>query len=123
MKQSFSDLNELLDTAHNQPNSSNFVPSYFIGEQMRTTDVNSTKKREANEEFDVFISSHNKTTEQKYAELKVKYNDLLSNFTKHVALAASQKTEDFRVDPGRKTKKAGGKKSKQSLEKQMFYGV
>ena len=43
-------------------------------------------------DIEVFNSSQNKTTEQKYAELKLKYNDLLS---KHFALAA-QKTEDNR---------------------------
>jgi hypothetical protein len=43
-------------------------------------------------DLEVFNSSQNKTTEQKYAELKTKYNDLLS---KHFALAA-QKTEDHR---------------------------
>ena len=43
-------------------------------------------------DLEIFNSSQNKTTEQKYAELKLKYNDLLS---KHFALAA-QKTEDNR---------------------------
>jgi hypothetical protein len=43
-------------------------------------------------DLEIFNSSQNKTTEQKYAELKLKYNDLLS---KHFALVA-QKTEDHR---------------------------
>ena len=57
-------------------------------------------------ELEVFNSSQNKTTEQKYAELKQKYNDLLS---KHFALAA-QKTED-----------GGVRKSKQSVVS-LYYG-
>ena len=44
-------------------------------------------------DLDVFNSSQNKTTEQKYADLKVKYNDLLN---KHFALTSQQKTEDHR---------------------------
>jgi hypothetical protein len=35
--------------------------------------------------LEVFESNQNKTTEQKYAELKLKYNDLLN---KHMYLAA-----------------------------------
>jgi phage terminase large subunit-like protein len=45
-------------------------------------------------DLEIFNSSQNKTTEQKYEELKLKYDDLLS---KHFALAA-QTTEDLR-DP------------------------
>lgn len=43
-------------------------------------------------DHELFKSSQNKTTEQKYAELKMKYNDLLN---KHLNLAA-QKTVDNR---------------------------
>ena len=58
-------------------------------------------------DLEIFNSSQNKTTEQKYAELKMKYNDLLS---KHFALAA-QKTEDNRPA-----------KNKQTLDGQ-YYGA
>ena len=36
-------------------------------------------------DLEIFNSNQNKTTEQKYAELKLKYNDLLN---KHLFLAA-----------------------------------
>lgn len=52
-------------------------------------------------DLDVFQSNQNKTTEQKYAELKMKYNDLLN---KHLNLAA-QKTVDSRSKPTSKQPK------------------
>lgn len=52
-------------------------------------------------DLDVFQSNQNKTTEQKYAELKMKYNDLLN---KHLNLAA-QKTVDNRSKPTSKQPK------------------
>lgn len=76
------------------------------------------KHKVSNLDVEVFQSNQNKTTEQKYVELKMKYNDLLN---KHLFLAAQQ-TEDNRAYFGGKNQKtnvsAGPKSPNQSAYQQ-----